>query len=362
MLLTIIIAFFCLIGLIILHELGHFITAKYFGVRVEEFGIGYPPRIFGKKIGETIYSLNLLPFGAFVRMPGEIGGGDNNNDPRSFSNQAVWKRVLITLGGVVSFWVIAAILLSIVFGVGASVVVDEQNNSHLINAKIQIADIASHSPAEKAGLAAGDTIKKLSADGKEVIPLKISDIQNFTKEHLGKEVVLTIERGKEVFNTSLVPRISPPQGEGAMGLALVKTAIVKYPWYLASWQGISKTVIFTGFVFKGYYKIFENIFRGLPSNAQLVGPVGIFHLMDQASRLGLTYFLNFLAVISIYLAVINILPIPSLDGGKLIFLGIEAVRKKPVSQKVEGYISSFFFTALILLMIWVTIKDINRIF
>jgi regulator of sigma E protease len=123
MILTIFITFFSLIGLITLHELGHFLFAKKFGVKVEEFGIGYPPRLFGKKIGETVYSLNLLPFGAFIRLPGET---EESDDAQSFSKQPIKKRVLIVLGGVLAFWVIAAIIFSIVFSLGAPVAVEDE--------------------------------------------------------------------------------------------------------------------------------------------------------------------------------------------------------------------------------------------
>jgi len=155
---TILIAFVSLIGLIVLHEFGHFILAKRFGVKVEEFGIGYPPRIWGKKFGETVYSLNLLPFGAFVKLPGEI---ERIDDSRSFSRQPVSKRALIAFGGVLSFWIIAAILFSIVFGIGTPVAIGDEANSNLVDPRVQIAIITPNSPAYIAGLKPGDTIKQI---------------------------------------------------------------------------------------------------------------------------------------------------------------------------------------------------------
>jgi len=359
MIITIIVAFFSLMGLIVLHEFGHFLFAKKFGVKVEEFGIGYPPRLFGKKIGETLYSLNLLPFGAFVRLPGEIEKKDSVD---SFSNQPISERILIVLGGVLSFWVIAAIIFSIVFTFGAPVAIDDEANGNLIDPKVQIVGLAKDSPAEVAGLRVGDTIKEMSFLDDNIVPEKTKQIQDFTNSYLGEEIDLTIERGKEIFKITLIPRISPPQGEGSMGVALVRTAIKKYPLYLAPWQGIVTTGNLTIGILNGYFQAIKNVFIGEPSGVQMTGPVGVFQMLSQAQELGITYYLNFLAMISVYLAVFNLMPIPAVDGGKLVFLTIEAIRKKPVPEKIEQNITAFFFILLIILMILVTITDIRRIF
>lgn len=359
MIMTILIAFISLIGLIVLHEFGHFILAKKFGVKVEEFGIGYPPRIIGKKFGETIYSLNLLPFGAFVRFPGEI---EKIDDSRSFSSQPVWKRVLIAFAGVLSFWLIAAVLFSIVFNLGTPVMIGDEENHNLVEPKVQIAAISPDSPAGKAGIKLGDAIIKLQVTGYKLQVTKVKEVQEFTQIHKGEEVVLTIQRGKEFFDVSLVPRSSPPKGEGPMGVALVRTTIKSYPWYLAPWQGTLATGNLTLAIIQGYSQAIKNAISGLPSGVQLTGPVGVFHLFTQASQLGISYFLQFVGMVAIYIALFNVLPIPAVDGGKLLFLAIEAIRKKPVSQKAEQNITAVFFTALIGLMIWVTIKDITRLF
>jgi len=375
MIFTILIAFVSLIGLIILHELGHFILAKKFGVRVEEFGIGLPPRLFGKKIGETLYSLNLIPFGAFVKIHGEEGGIESAH---SFSGKPIWQRALIVLGGVVSFWIISAILLSIVFGIGVSQIISDEENHNLINPRVQIVDIATGSPAEAAGLKIYDTVRQFQIsnfppqeDEVRPIPLggkfqisKVKELQELTERYKGEEVILTIERGKEISDIRLIPRVSPPEGEGLMGVALVRIAEKSYSWYLAPFKGIEATLISTKTLTIGLGNVFENLIlgRGLPPGAEIMGPVGIASLMAQVARMGINYYLQFIAIISIYLAIFNILPIPALDGGKLLFLGIEAVRKKPIPQKIEQNINSVFFVLLLTLMIWVTIKDITRLF
>jgi len=359
---TIFIAFISIIGLLVLHEFGHFIIAKKFGVKVEEFGVGYPPRIFGKKIGETVYSLNLLPLGAFVKMPGEIGGG--LEEPRNFSGKPICQRVLIVLGGVVSFWIIAAILLSIVFGVGVTQAISDEEGGNLINPKVQIVAVAPNSPAEEAGIKVGDAIKKFSISSFQSPINKVKEIQEFTEQYKGREVVLTIQRGKEIFDVRLTPRELPPQGEGRMGVGLVRTAEKSYPWYLAPLKGVEACLNTTGAVVMGLFQLFANLVqgKGLPAGAQLIGPIGIGSLIVQAAQVGANYFLQFIALIAIYLAVFNILPIPALDGGKLLFLGIEKIKGSPVSQRIEQNITSVFFALLIILMIWVTVNDIARLF
>lgn len=359
MILTILIAFVSLIGLIVLHEFGHFILAKKFGVRVEEFGIGYPPRLFGKKIGETLYSLNLLPFGAFVKIHGEEEVKDS---PRSFSQKPIWQRCLIVFGGVFSFWLIAFILLTFVMGFGAQIAVEDEVNYQIKEPKVQIIAVAANSPAELSGLKVGDTIKKISIDNSQFLVDKVKEIQAITEQYKGKEITLTIERGKEIFEVSLIPRATPPKEEGPMGIALIRTAIKSYPWYEAPLQGISATGNLTLGVIQGWIQAGQNYFQGRPSGVQMMGPVGIFSLFTQISQLGIVYFLQFIAMISVYLALFNILPIPMVDGGKLLFLGIEAARKKPIPQKIEQNINSIFFTLLLALMVWVTIKDISRLF
>ena len=363
MILTIFIVFISLISLLILHEFGHFILAKKFGVEVEEFGVGYPPRLFGKKFGETLYSVNLIPFGAFVRIHGEEGGIE---DYRSFTGKPFWQRSLIVLGGVLSFWIIAAVLLSIVMGLGVPTAVGDDANHNLVNPKVQIVSVAAGSPAEKAGIKIGDTVTllRLKTKNEKVKVDKVRDVQKFIKSHRGEDIILTIKRGKDVFNLGLVPRINPPKGEGAIGVALARTAIMKYPLWKAPIEGVKACGSLTATITVALAKTLERLIQGngLPPGAQLMGPVGIVALMGQVAQMGVNYYLQFIAVISIYLAIFNILPIPALDGGKLLFLIIGKIKGSPVNEKLEQNVTAFFFALLIVLMIFVTFKDIQRLF
>ena len=359
--LTLAVALLSLIALMIIHEFGHFIIAKKFGVRVEEFGVGYPPRLFGKKIGETIYSVNLIPLGAFVRIYGEEGGLD---DYRSFSTLKIWKRVLIVIGGVVAFWLASIVLFSIVFAIGADVPVADEA-SGLENVAVKVFLVAADSPADTAGLKAGDTIVSIKADGSEAKIDKIGDFQKITNDNKGKEVILTIKRQDQILDIPLTPRISPPGNEGPVGVALERMATIaeKYPWYQAPIQGTIYTGKITVDALRGLYDVFGNLFsgNGLPKGAEFAGPLGITVFLALAVNGGLGFSLYFIGAISVFIAIFNLFPIPALDGGKLIFLLIEKIQKKPVPVKVEQGITIAFFALLITLSIFITIKfDIPR--
>ena len=358
---TIIIAIVSFLVLIILHELGHFLLAKKFGVRVDEFGIGLPPRIIGKKFGETIYSLNLLPFGAFVRMFGE---DERANDPRSFSSKPFWQKTFIVLGGVLVFWLVAILLFTIVMGLGAPTAIDDTETYNIVDAKVQIAFVAPGSPAKEAGIAIGDIIRTVSVSEELLSSDKVGAIQEFIETYKGKEIILTLQRGEKIFDVSVTPRISPPEGEGAVGVALLRTALKSYPWYQAPIQGVLATAEVTSTIVKVLSGSVVSIVRGkgaLPG-VEFRGPVGIVEFFAQTRALGTTYLLQLIALISISLALFNSLPIPGLDGGKLLFLIIEKVWGKPIPQKVEQAITAPFFILIILLIIFVTFKDIQRLF
>ncbi len=357
MLLTIIIAFLSLIGLIIIHELGHFLMAKKFGIKVEEFGLGYPPRLFGKKIGETIYSLNLIPFGGFVKIYGQE---ERINKPRSFTSKPFYQKALVILAGVLVFWVAAAILLAIVSGIGAPVIVEDDLAEGITDPKVQILYIAPDSPAEQAGLEVGNIIK--SINGTEVD--KVSQVQEIIDNNKGEEVVLTIQKGKRFVDIPVVPRTSFLENEGPTGIGLARTGLKSYPWHLAVWEGIKETYLVTIAIIKAFASIIASLFQGqgMPAGTDIGGPVLIFSLFVNIGGLGASYILRLIAIIAIHLAILNILPIPALDGGWFVFLAIERLRGKPLNDKLVQKVSASFFLLLIALLIFLTIKDIMRFF
>ena len=349
MFLTILLAFISLMILISLHELGHFLTAKKFGVKVEEFGFGYPPRLFGKKIGETLYSINLFPFGAFVRIP----------EDSCFSEKPLWQRILVIFNGALSFWIVAIILFSVVFAIGAPTMI-EDSEMNVPDIKVLITSVSTNSPASMIGLKAGDAIISLSSETAELKGNKVKEIQDLIVENKGREITLIIKRGDKIFSATATPRISPPAGEGALGIGLARVGLKTQPVYLSLFEGVKATFNMTRVVIVAYANAVISLFRRVPTGIQLSGPIGIVGLLSQGIGMGIGYFLQMIGMLSINVAIINLLPIPAFDGGKLMFLFIEGIRKKPVSQKIEERITAVFFISLIILMVFVTIKDIRN--
>jgi regulator of sigma E protease len=371
MLITLLIAFFSLILLMIIHEFGHFIIAKKFGVKVEEFGIGYPPRLFGKQFGETLYSVNLIPLGAFVKIQGEEGGVD---DIRSFSNLAMWKRMLIVLGGVIAFWIAAIVIFSVLFGLGAKVPVGDQDLVESGDTQVQIMAVEQGSPADVAGLKVQDVLTNVKSQryesagaGPEILTIdKIGDFQSFVNAHGGEQLQLFFLRDGRAMDVAISPRISPGENQGALGISLERmaTVIKQYPFYQAPWQGLKFTWEVTIKSLQGIAGVLVNLFtgKGVPSGAELAGPVGITIFLANAASYGLGFFLYFIGSISVLVAIFNLFPIPALDGGKLVFLTIEKVMGKPVPVKWEQIITVTFFVLLIAMSLFVTIKfDIPRV-
>ncbi len=356
MFINIIIVILSLVILVALHELGHFLIAKKLGMKVEEFGIGYPPRIFGKKIGETIYSLNLLPFGAFVKILGEE---DEVKNKRSFSSRPIWQRAAVVLGGVVFFWIIAFVLFSAIagiWGLPTAAPSDYEGES-----AIRILQVKPEYPAKEAGIKIGDEIVKITNDA-SVKPQKVETVQNFISSHTGEKITIQVKRGDKILDFSLIPK-ETEEGKGLAGISLAKVANIKIPWYKAPIAGATITAQKTIQIPVMLSFVLSKSLKGeRVEGVEVSGPVGIVGIMGDALSAGLDNFLMFMALISVWLAIFNILPIPALDGGKLLFLIIEKVKGKPVSPKVEQRVTVAFFSLLLALMVIVTVKDIMNLF
>jgi regulator of sigma E protease len=345
--------FIAVIGVLVLvHEFGHFIMARRAGMKVEEFGFGFPPRLLGIKKGETLYSINLIPFGGFVKILGE--DGDSRDNPRSFGAKSIWARFKVIVAGVTMNLLFAVLLLILgnFFGLRIGIFDDELSNIAK-DKKIQIIEVSAGSPAEKSDLKMLDEIVGFNS---------IQEIQDFTKAHRGETIDIQIKRGNEILTKKITTRADPPRCEGSMGIVMASTGIVSYPWYEAIWRGALDAINITWATVYQFYLLANPPAVECPPNAQVTGPIGIAGITGQAARVGFSYLMQFVALISINLAILNIIPFPALDGGRAVFLIIEKFKGKPIDKKIEGMVNSFGFALLLALMIYVTIKDLVKIF
>jgi regulator of sigma E protease len=337
--------------LILFHELGHFIAAKSSGVMVEEFGFGLPPRAFGKKIGETIYSVNWLPFGGFVRLHGEMIEDDQTNSKRSFMSKGKLTRAKIIVAGIFMNFLLAIICFAIVY---SFLGIPKQQGF------VQIVDVVKDSPAATAGLAVNDII--LSFNKNKVV--KSADFTNLTKENAGKKVTLEVKRGNLIQNYNVTLRASPTDGKSFLGI-VVTSETTYYPpvWqrpFYGAYYGVTVSYQTTVAVFQGLWGTAATIGQGkVPSDT--VGPVGILTIIYFVLNQGILPLLNLMGLISINLAVLNVLPFPALDGGRLLFIGIEAIFGKKVLPKFEAAFHSVGFVILIGLIFVISFFDIKRI-
>lgn len=358
---TIIIFLAVLAILILSHELGHFILAKLNGVRVDEFGFGFPPRIFGFKKGETLYSLNLIPFGGFVKVYGEEGQGQE--DKRSFSAQKLYIRAVILTAGVFFNLLLVWPVLSAGYLVGAPVSVENNDISGgtLTSGGVMIIQVQKNTPAETAGLAAGDYLLRLSAKN-EI--LEISDVESsrdFIVKHAGSEIQIDYLRNGKEFSIKASTIKEPELGKGNLGILMDYVAFLKLPFFKAVWEGLKTTLDLIGAVAKALFNFFADIFKERELLAQIAGPVGIAGIVSSAHQAGFVFVLQLIALLAVNLALINMIPFPALDGGRLLFLAIEFIKGKPISQKTANIANNIGFAILILLMLVITYHDIFKI-
>ena len=364
MILAIIIFILILGFLIFIHEFGHFILAKKLGVKVEEFGVGYPPAIWKKKVGETVYSINLLPLGGFTRLLGEEGE-EKINDPRSFISKTPWKKAAIIAGGVAMNFLLATIIFYFILGFGnfqarIPLIYDyhfplgNQNNFPMIVGVLQ------DSPAQEAGLGMEDLIIKGNG-----VELNNSDqLVDFIAQNKEKEVILAVKKAgeRETKEIKITPEPDPSQEKGVIGIAIRDVAEVSYnSFFQKSTSGFLHSLNLSHYTFLGlgYYikaSVVEREVEHLSSS--VVGPVGILAITKLSVQEGLYQVVFLLALISLALAMMNILPVPPLDGGRLIFIAFEAVTKKRVPEKIERRLQEIGIAFFIILFILVTYKDI----
>lgn len=371
MLVTIIIFVVVLSLLVFVHELGHFIMARRSGMGVHEFGFGFPPRLFGiqKKDGRwrivgrkeqstteaTIYSINAIPIGGFVKILGE--DNDSASLPNSFTSKTFVQRFLTLAAGVIMNILTAWIIFSIGFMIGLPAAVnsvsDLPSGASFSDQKIIIGEVKPGSVAEQAGLLAGDVI--IMIDGQEL--LDISALQSYIRDQQGQSIQFEVKRLSETKVINVVTSAESNPAAGIVGIGLGYYGKVQFGPVVAVWQGAQTTVNQLGAIFTGLAKIFTTS-DGVKS---IGGPVKIAQLTGQVADLGILPLLQFTAFLSLNLAILNSLPFPALDGGRMLFLIIEKLRGRPNNQKLEQYANAIGFMALLFLMLIVTARDISQL-
>jgi len=356
--------------LVFVHELGHFIFAKKTGMLVEEFAVGFPPRIFSFRKGETRYSIGLIPIGGFVKIYGEDYTEENGEDKKDknfagrFTSRPKWAQALVLIAGVSFNFLLAWLLISAGFMSGLPVSVDQFENARITDTSLMLFDVLPDSPAEKAGLETGDIILYLSAGKDESVQdfANTEMAQDFITLRGEQEIEVLYKRGLETVLTHLTPQEGLLEGRVAIGVTWDIVGKVKFPFFQAFWEGAKMTVALTAGTITGLFYLAGDIFTGNGDLSQISGPLGIVSLVGSAFQFGFVYLLSFVALISINLAIINLIPIPALDGGRLLFVAIEALKGSPIKAKIANGLNLVGFALLILLMLVITVSDALKIF
>ena len=376
MLVTIILFILILSVLVFVHELGHFLAARRFGAKADEFGLGFPPRIVGwyksssgkwKTVFgntevtdaiDTVYTINSIPLGGFVKIKGEDGEG--KSDSSSFANKPIWQRSIILSAGVVMNVILAAIIISFNLLIGAVQPIEgvPLDGAIVRDRHIAVSSVTGDSPAAKAGVQPGDRI--ISVDNNEISSTDF--LQNYVGEKTGQVVTYTFARDTETITKEITPVTIKETSRGGIGITISENAFVRFPWHLAIYEGVKTTGFYLWLIITGFVELLTKLVTGGGVSADIAGPVGIAVLTGQVAEMGFQYVLQFAALLSLNLAVINILPFPALDGGRILFLIIEKIKGRPAKQETEALIHNIGFMLLIGLIILVTFKDIKNLF
>jgi regulator of sigma E protease len=350
--------------LVVVHELGHFSVAKFFGIRVDEFGLGYPPK--AKKLFSwkgTEFTLNWLPFGGFVKIFGENPDEDQDElkeasiaqDSFQSKNRGIQASVLVA--GVVFNFIFAWLLISLGFMTGLPAPAGSSfvtENPHTV-----ITTVIPGSPAHEAGLRSGDEIVSLERD---------TSLDNITPESASSfisesnlPITFNITRGSKELSVSVTPKEGIIADKPAIGISMDTIGTVTLPPHKALWYGLKSSIELTILTAKALGAFISKAVIGKADLTQVTGPVGLVSMVGNIRELGFAYIISFTALISINLSIVNLLPFPALDGGRLVFVGLEAIRRKPISPRVFNTVNTIGFALLIFLMILVTFRDVQNI-
>jgi regulator of sigma E protease len=368
MIVSILLFLLVLAVLIFVHELGHFIVAKLSGIRVDEFALGFPPRLWSFRRGETQYSINLIPFGGYVKIFGENPDEDSISGPessRSFVNKPKYTQAIVLVAGVTFNVLFAWLLFSGSLMSGLQAPVGYLSVLDVKDAHVVITDVLPNSPAAAAGLAAGDKIESISSNGQTLTEpnLKVTDVQDLTAKSNGEPIDLGIQKNNQPLEHVMVTAKSGlVPNKLAIGISMDMVGVLKENPISALIDGAKITGVVIEQTSVGLGSFLINAVTGHADFSQIVGPVGIVGYVGEAYSLGILYLIAFTSLISINLAIINLLPFPALDGGRLLFVLIEAIKGSPIKPKIANALNNVGFALLILLMVIVTYHDIAKFF
>ena len=339
--------------IVAVHEFGHYTAARLLGMRVLEFAFGFPPRIWSKTVDGIMYSVNAVPFGGFVRILGQDDftiHQEGEGDPRAFTSKPWWSQAIVLVAGVAMNIVLAIVVLTIAFASGTTAPTGD----------VRVERVAPGSPAEKAGILADDIVAAI--DGREIT--RSQDLVNYVRQkaRTETEVTLQIERnGRPIPAIKAIPRAEPPEGEGPLGITLED---VQGPVSVAPAQAVGQAFSLMGDIVNQAAQLPSQLVatRGGGGGGPAVsGPIGIFQITAQVAQFGIPTFLKLVGVLSVNLAVLNIIPFPGLDGGRLFFVLVGGIFRKRLSPQVEGAIHAVGFLVLVLLLVVVSFFDIRRV-
>ncbi len=362
---SIVLFIFVILVLVVSHELGHFLIAKYFKIRVDEFAVGFPPKLFSFLYGGTEYSINALPFGGFVKIFGEdydttddtLGGAESFiHKPRSI-------QALVILGGVVANFFVAWVLFSSSFFLGVQTPLSPESEfrPYAENIIFTVTGVVPNSPAYASDFKAGDEIVSVSFGKEKLSTLTPLGVQEFISRHSDKAVSFELRRAGEIKTHTVAPKEGVVAGKFVIGIMMSDVGTVSLPPTIALKEGFISMYTMSVQTVNGFWGLIKGAVQGEKVFEQLTGPVGIVGLVGDAGRIGFSYLLSFTAFISINLAVLNLIPFPALDGGRLLFVGIEAVLGRPLNKKIFNLTNGIGFVLLAFLMVLVTYQDIIRL-
>jgi regulator of sigma E protease len=354
-----------IVVLVFVHELGHFVFAKWTGCRVDEFAVGFPPALFAKQYGETKYILGSIPIGGYVKIWGENGSDEASEDPsnpRAFYNRPRWAQAVVLLGGIIFNIILTWLLFAALFIAGIETNVDRFPNQTFTNPQVQITGVLDGYPAASSSLAVASTIQSITtADGETLDTISTHEqVQEFVSSHQDTALlVTTTNQAGEEFASTITPRVE--DNRALLGLELVTVGTVTFTWHQALLAGGQLTWELTGAIFGFLGEFLGGVFTGASDTSEVAGPVGIANFAGDSLQAGVGEFVWFLAILSLNLAIFNLLPIPALDGGRLVLVAIESVICRPLDPRWMLYLNSAGFIFLIGLMLLVTISDVSKL-